>query len=152
MVKGLWMIALIIILNVSISSAQFNKSNADVTLQFANPSRWVYLIDTKDTEYYIDEANSKALENNKIFSLYSAYVMSVPKQPGPILASVENILYMYYKKDKLLLSSTVDFRTYNASGIIFTPKGLNRHVPTGLLPIKKERKIIDEEIFPYTLK
>ena len=152
MLKVLWVTIFLMIINMSISVAQFNKSNADFSLQFANKSRWVYVIDTENTEYYIDEANSKVLENNKSFSLYNAYVLSVSKQPGPILASVENILYMYSKGDKQLFSSILDFRTYNVSGVIFTPKGLNRRVPTGLMPVKNERKVIDEKIFPYVLK
>lgn len=143
---------LLLIVNIPISSAQFNKLNADFISQFANKSRWVYVTDTESAEYYIDEANSRALENNDTFSIYNAYILSVSKQPGPILASVENILYMYSKKQKQLFSSLLDFRTYNASGTIFTPKGLNRRVPTGLALIKNERKAIDEKIFPYVLK
>lgn len=152
MLRVFFITMLIAFINIPISFAQFNKANADFKMQFANESRWVYVTDSQDTEYYVDEANSRILENNSSFSLYNAYILCVSKQPGPILASLQNILYMYSKSDKQLFSSILDYRTYNASGVIFTPKGLGKHVPTGLKPVKNDRLFVDEKVFPYSIK
>lgn len=151
MKNGAYFLILVLILFSPCTTFAFNKTNANVMFQFARDSVWTYIYETAEAEYYIDSANSRTLSTQPL-PLYQAYILSVNKKPGPILASLTLMIYTYDTRKKIYYGAVTDFRTYNSSGVIFTPRSLNKTVPEPYKLLEGTSYEIANKIYPISLK
>lgn len=119
--KRLILTMLFLMMFLPSASASFDFSNANTAYLFAKKSNWKYLYEINDEKYYLDTANSYKVYDTNTTTTCIAYILAVAKHSQVILATSKKVYYSYSANRNLYLSTLLDYRTLNSSGVIFSP-------------------------------